>query len=232
VGRCAGKTLKGEACKRKVGAGSRFCCKHAEPKIQASEGASSTVTPDGLKPAKSFYGKRTVYTSPHFEFVEEGGKVVRLELPWIDVTTHERGSTWVTPAQIEAWPDVDERHRVWLDDWAAQGKLEGKTSRALNTGEASDAADIGHGGFRNRQCAPLRISCEACDHNLGGLRMAQCSGAHRCFRALHHSEASQVLAASFTRGVQWGPLPITRRGGEFRCWCCCWCLPPWCRVRF
>jgi hypothetical protein len=89
---------------------------------------------------------------------------------------------------------------------AAQGKTSPPEmieayNAIIGGGTDGTAVGHGHGGFSNRQCAPPHISCEARGQNLGGLRMVQCSGARRCFRALRDSGASQVLAASFMRGV-------------------------------
>jgi hypothetical protein len=51
VGLCAGKTLKGGPCKRKVGSGSRFCCKHAaQASGAAGIGLGGFVIGNGPRP--------------------------------------------------------------------------------------------------------------------------------------------------------------------------------------
>jgi hypothetical protein len=123
------------------------------------------TTPDWLKPAEWFVGKRSSYDA-QCDIDEKDGKVVRIEVPWVDTTTRERGSVWVTPQQLEAWPQAEEHYRALLLDWAFMGKVPlplttariadvaGKTPLAVND-EASDSEDDWRGGFRNRQRAPL-----------------------------------------------------------------------------
>jgi hypothetical protein len=207
------------------------------------------TTPDWLKPAEWFVGKRSWF-SPQCDIDEKDGKVVRIEVPWVDNTTRERGSVWVTPQQLEAWPQAEEFYREYLLDWAFAGKaplaltttriteVAGKTPLASNDDEASDSEDDGHGGFvigNVPRCTP----CEAHGHDWGGTRIAQCSGGAASVRC-----AILVPPQSWPRashGVQRGTLLITRRSGELRLWfgrClrwrgrwrCRWC-PPVCRTR-
>jgi hypothetical protein len=87
----------------------------------ASEPVEVGTTPDWLKPAEWFVGKRSSF-SPRCDIVEKDGKVVRVEVPWVDNTTRERGSVWVTPQQLEAWPEAEEHYREWLLDWVSLDK--------------------------------------------------------------------------------------------------------------
>jgi hypothetical protein len=105
VGRCAGTTARGLACKCKARAGGRFCGKHT---VQLAEDRSEQMLAS-------------------------------------------QGAT-APPAVLEGYKAIVGGNKV------------------------GTSAGIGRGGFGNRQCAPLRISCELCGQDLGGIRTVQCSG--------------------------------------------------------
>jgi hypothetical protein len=73
---------------------------------------------------------------------------------------------------------------------------------------------VGLGGFRDRQCALHRTSCEARGPGLGGVGMEQRSGRNASGRC-SVSDVPQVLAASLAHSALRCTLPIPRRVVEF-----------------
>jgi hypothetical protein len=60
------------------------------------------------------------------------GKVIRVEVLYIDAVTQYFGDVWVAPEQLEAWPSAANLHRPWLIDWALAGMMpQGKTTAEI-----------------------------------------------------------------------------------------------------